>query len=138
MFDSLTRNTLAAISGTAAALALAACGGAEEFLAPVAFATAGKSPAPSIATQPQPLAIREGGPAMFQVAADGAEPLTYQWRRNGVAITGATGRAFSVAAATVADSGAQYSAEVANKYGKTTSTTATLFVAPQSEAYPWE
>lgn len=46
--------------------------------------------APFITTPPQPQTAAAGGSATFTVAADGTAPLSYQWRFNGVAVTGGT------------------------------------------------
>lgn len=41
----------------------------------------------SITQEPEPVTVPEGNVATFNVVAEGDAPLTYQWRRNGVAIT---------------------------------------------------
>ncbi|MFM1749856.1 MAG: hypothetical protein RLZZ188_3522, partial [Verrucomicrobiota bacterium] len=46
--------------------------------------------APVIATHPAPQAVKSGANATFAVAANGTEPLGYQWRRNGAILPGAT------------------------------------------------
>jgi len=45
--------------------------------------------APSITTQPTSQTAAAGQSATFNVAATGTAPLSYQWRKNSVAITGA-------------------------------------------------
>src|SRR5208283_2337633 len=47
------------------------------------------SSAPSITTQPANQWISAGQTAKFQVVAEGTAPLSYQWRRNSVPISGA-------------------------------------------------
>lgn len=59
------------------------------------------------------------------VTADGTKPFTYQWRKDGVAIAGATGATYTIAAAAASDAGA-YSVVVSNQAGSTTSDTALL------------
>ncbi len=44
--------------------------------------------APSVTTQPTPQTTIDGGNATFSLVAAGTSPLSYQWRKNGVAITG--------------------------------------------------
>jgi len=44
--------------------------------------------APGIATQPQPQTVLAGGTATFSVVASGTAPFSYQWRKNGTAISG--------------------------------------------------
>lgn len=46
--------------------------------------------APVIVTQPQPQIIPLGGTAQLSIVASGIPEPTYQWRRNGLAISGAT------------------------------------------------
>ncbi|HEX2711997.1 MAG TPA: immunoglobulin domain-containing protein, partial [Candidatus Acidoferrales bacterium] len=45
---------------------------------------------PSIMTQPTSQTVPPGQTATFSVGATGTAPLSYQWRKNGVAISGAT------------------------------------------------
>jgi sugar lactone lactonase YvrE len=45
---------------------------------------------PSITTQPSSQTVTAGSNVTFSVTASGTEPLTYQWRKNGVPIAGAT------------------------------------------------
>ena len=84
--------------------------------------------APAIATQPANRLVTVGQTATFTIAASGTGPLTIQWRRNGSAISGATGMSYTTPATTVADHGAQYSAVVSNSAGTVTSGTASLSV----------
>jgi len=53
------------------------------------FATAGSTTAPTITTQPASQTVTAGQTASFSVAATGTAPLSYQWRKNNVAISGA-------------------------------------------------
>jgi hypothetical protein len=80
--------------------------------------------AASIVTQPVAQSTIAGGSATFSVAASGTA-LTYQWYRNGVAITGATSSTYTVSSASTANSGS-YSVLVANADGSVMSTTASL------------
>jgi len=84
--------------------------------------------APSIAVQPQSVRVAVGSPATFHVEATGAPPLAYQWRRNDVAIDGATAAAYALAATALADDGARFSVVVSNAAGSVTSAAATLSV----------
>lgn len=86
--------------------------------------------APALTTQPAPVTVTEGQTATFSVAATGSAPLAYQWRRNGVAIAGATAFSYTTAATTLADSGAAFSVVVSNGAGDATSDPATLTVNP--------
>ena len=83
--------------------------------------------APVIATQPADVSVDEGAPAAFSVVASGSL-LTYQWRRDGLDIAGATGTTYSVPATSFGDDGAVFSVAVTNPTGSVTSTPATLTV----------
>jgi hypothetical protein len=85
---------------------------------------------PSITTQPSSVTVTEPGAANFSVVATGDVPLSYQWRRNGVDIAGATNSSYSLNPTAAADSGAQFSVFVSNAAGNVTSTAATLTVNP--------
>ena len=65
---------------------------------------------------------------MFDVAAIGSGTLTYQWKKNGTAIGGATSSTYTTPATTVSDSGAAFTVTVSNATGSITSNAATLTV----------
>lgn len=83
---------------------------------------------PLITQDPANLSVTEGQPASFTVAATGTAPLQYQWRKNGVDITGATSTTFNIGATTLADNGSVYSCVVSNPFGIVLSNNATLTV----------
>jgi hypothetical protein len=68
-----------------------------------------------------------GQGASFTVVATAAPPPTYQWRKDGVAIPGATGATLTITNAQPSDAGS-YSVAVTNAAGSVTSTTSTLAV----------
>ncbi|MDX2187602.1 MAG: immunoglobulin domain-containing protein [Opitutaceae bacterium] len=84
---------------------------------------------PSITTQPSAVTVTEGGAASFTVSASGGTPLSYQWRKDGVAITGATSASYSIPATAATHSGS-YSVVVTNSSGSVTSNAASLTVNP--------
>jgi hypothetical protein len=86
--------------------------------------------APSITVQPQNTAAVDGTVAQFGVTAEGTAPFTYQWRRNGTAIVGATAASYVTPALTPADTGGVYSVVVTNAASSVTSNNATLTVNP--------
>ena len=90
-------------------------------------ASTGISVAPAITTPPIALAVLPGAGATLAVAATGTAPLTYQWRRNGIDIAGATGAVLHIAAATAFDAG-QYAVEVRNAVGVASSSAAPLII----------
>ncbi len=89
---------------------------------------AGAAVAPSVTSQPISQSILTGQTATFSVTASGTAPLSYQWKKNGVAITGATSASYTTPAETNSDSGAQFSAVVSNSAGTATSNNAVLTV----------
>ncbi len=83
---------------------------------------------PSITTDPASLAVAAPAPAAFSVVADGDEPLTYQWRRNGIDIPGATTDFYTLDPSAGSDTGATFDVVVTNAYGSATSAAAILTV----------
>src|SRR5579864_1147723 len=83
---------------------------------------------PSITTQPASQTVAASQTAMFQVTASGTAPLSYQWRKNGTAISGATSSAYTILVTTSADSGSQFTVAVSNSNGAVTSNAATLTI----------
>ncbi|MFN7609706.1 MAG: immunoglobulin domain-containing protein, partial [bacterium] len=84
--------------------------------------------APSITTQPASVSTAAGQPANFSVVASGSGTLTYQWRRNGTAISGANSASYGIAATTLGDNGAQFTVVVSNSVGSVASNAAVLSV----------
>src|SRR3989475_755271 len=72
--------------------------------------------------------VTAGQSATFSVAASGTAPLSYQWRKDGTAISGATSASYTTLATTTADNGAQFTVVVSNIAGSVTSNAATLTV----------
>ncbi len=88
---------------------------------------------PVITTQPVGSTKVVGGKHTFTVAATGAAPLTYQWKKNGANISGATGTSLTIDPLTLDDAG-DYSVTVTNRLGSATSAAATLTVNKQLKA----
>ncbi len=86
--------------------------------------------APSITTQPVSQTVTAGQTATFTAAAAGTAPLSYQWRKNSVAISGATSSSYTTPATSSSDNGAQFTVVVSNTAGSATSNAATLTVNP--------
>jgi DNA-binding beta-propeller fold protein YncE len=84
--------------------------------------------APSITTQPASTSAADGSTATFTVVASGSSPLSYQWKKGGVAISGATSASYTTPTLTVANSGSSYTVVVTNSVGSVTSNAATLTV----------
>jgi hypothetical protein len=85
--------------------------------------------APSIAMQPANQTVTAGQTATFSVTAAGTAPLSYQWRKNGANISGASSSSYTTPATTTADSGSTFSVVVSNSVGSVTSNNATLTVS---------
>jgi sugar lactone lactonase YvrE len=83
--------------------------------------------APAISTQPASAALNRGATATFSVAATGTAPLTYQWFKNGEAITGANAATLTLANIQAGSFG-NYSVRVSNSVGAVTSGSAILVV----------
>ena len=94
----------------------------------VVAAAAGPAGSVAILTHPADQVVVGRTAVHFSVAADGSLPFTYQWRKNGVDITGATGSTLHIPAAITADSGATFSVLVKNSGGSAISRPATLTV----------
>ena len=114
------------------AIVLTACGGSSS------SSSAGGTPvetpiAPSITTQPADQTAITGQMATFLVKATGTS-LSYQWKKNGTHITGATSSSYTTPATSSADSGAKYSVSVSNSVSSVTSNTATLTVSDTAVA----
>ena len=84
--------------------------------------------APSITTQPGSQMVTAGQTASFSVTATGTAPLSYQWNKNGAAISGATSSSYTTPATTSSDNGALFTVVVSNSAGSITSSAATLTV----------
>ncbi len=83
---------------------------------------------PTITTQPRDANVGVGQAASFSVTASGTPTLRYQWKRNGVDITGATASTYTTAATVQGDNGAVFSVRVSNDVGGVNSDNATLSV----------
>jgi hypothetical protein len=60
---------------------------------------------PAISAQPQAQTVALGAAANLAVVATGSPAPTYQWRKDGVAISGATNAAYGIASVTAANAG---------------------------------
>ncbi|MEC1760625.1 immunoglobulin domain-containing protein, partial [Schinkia azotoformans] len=85
--------------------------------------------APTITTEPSDQTVTAGGTATFTVIATGDAPLSYQWKKDGTDIAGATSASLTINNAQESDEGS-YTVVVSNGAGNVTSTAATLTVTP--------
>jgi len=85
--------------------------------------------APAITAQPTDQRVIIGSMATFTVSANGAAPLTYQWRKGTASIAGATASSYTTPATALSDDGATFQVIVSNSVGSVTSNSAKLTVA---------
>jgi len=121
--DSRKRLTWAAGAAITWSMGLAACGGGGSANQGTPVLPAAQTP--SIGAQPADASVLLGGSATFSVTASGPN-ITYQWKKNGSDIAGATTNSYTTAAATSADDGTQYAVTITNAGGSVTSSTAKL------------
>ncbi len=108
----------------------------------VTVGTAAPSGVPQITTQPISLVIPAGSTGTLSVTATGDAPFSYQWRKGGQPIDGATGATLVLANAQATDAGSYY-VVVSESTGSVTSTTVTVSISaplvpgvPQITAQP--
>lgn len=105
---------------------LTACGGGGS-----SSSSSGTTTAPTITTQPASVSVTAGSTATFSVTASGTATLSYQWRKAGTAISGATSSTYSISSVTTSDAGS-FDVVVSNSAGSVTSSAATLTVTTAS------
>lgn len=81
--------------------------------------------APAFTTQPASVAAVKGANVSFNAAATGTAPLSYQWFKNGAALTGATAPTLSLVNVQATNAGS-YTVTVKNAAGAANSSAATL------------
>ena len=89
--------------------------------------------APGITSQPASVTVNEGGSASFSVSVEGTAPFSYQWRKSGVAIAGATSSSYSINPISLADTGS-YTVAITNSAGTALSNAAYLTVSSAATA----
>ena len=82
---------------------------------------------PAITVQPANTTVLQGHAAALTVTPAGSGPFTYQWQKNGVNVSGATGSSLAFSGAQLTDAG-NYTVIVTDSGGSTTSNTAVLTV----------
>jgi hypothetical protein len=90
---------------------------------------------PTIVTQPANQSVFVGATATFSVSVTGTAPLSYQWKKGGTDIPGATSSSYTTPATTLSDNGAEFSCVITNVMASVLSNTATLTVTI-AYAYP--
>lgn len=82
---------------------------------------------PEVQSHPESQSIAESQPVTFSVQVSGAVPLSYQWYKDGLEISGATSRVYTIGYVEPQDAG-NYTVTATNSYGSVTSNAATLTV----------
>jgi glucose/arabinose dehydrogenase len=85
---------------------------------------------PAVTVHPADQTVTVGDPVSFSVSASGTPPLSYQWQRNGVDISGSTSPTHSIASVQLAGDGAVFRCRITNAHGSVTSNGATMTVLP--------
>jgi alpha-tubulin suppressor-like RCC1 family protein len=88
---------------------------------------------PSITTQPLSQTLYLNQAASFTVVATGVPQPTYQWRKNGTAINGATNASYTISSPGISDSG-KYTVTMTNSAGSVISDTARFYAGFKSGA----
>jgi YVTN family beta-propeller protein len=106
-------------------------------LANLPLTAAAPGVAPTITAQPIDVNVSTGSTATFTVTATGSGPLTYQWRFNGVNITGATNASLVLSSVSAASQGA-YTVLVRDGSGAVLSSGAVLTVYELAVTGQWD
>jgi hypothetical protein len=125
MLHALRSRSLAVLGGCSLWFALAGCYvaiGVDGTIAGTAL---------DIHQQPQSQTVLVGQSASFAVGVAGVGPISYQWRRNGVEIAGATDFTYITPPTALADSGSLFTVRVCNEVACVTSSPAQLTVLPR-------
>ncbi len=115
-------SAVAADSGSYDCVVTGSCGAVTSAAAVLLVETA-----PVITLDPSGASPCEGDAVTLSVAASGSPTLSYQWRKNGVDVGGATASSYSIASAILGDSGS-YTCVVSNNCGAPESAAAGLTV----------
>jgi hypothetical protein len=95
---------------------------------PATLTVTASAVAPSITSQPANKTVTAGQPATFSVTATGTAPLSYQWKKNGADIGGATSASYTTLGTVASDNNAKFTVTVTNSVSNATSNSATLTV----------
>ena len=87
---------------------------------------------PTIVQQPASLALSEGSRAEFRVVVTGAEPLSFQWQRDGQNMIGQNFANLIIDPVALDDDGSMFRCSITNPLGATNTVTVTLTVTPET------
>ncbi len=97
------------------------------------LSVAAAASAPIFTTQPTGQTAAPGAAVTFTAAASGSPTPTFQWRKDGADIAGATGASYSIASVAAGNAGS-YTVVAANSAGSVTSSAAVLTVSAAPSA----
>ena len=124
-------NIAASAAGNYTVVATNPAGSVMSNVAAVTVTSGPSSTAPVITSQPQGATVNASSTLALTVAATGTPTPTYQWRKDGVAISGATSNTLVLPSATSSAAG-NYTVVVSNSLGAITSNSATVSVTTES------
>ncbi len=87
-----------------------------------------------VVLDPVDIAVDQGQTATFSVFAIGDSELSYQWRKNGGVIDGATQASYTLTASDMADNNAEFDVEITNNGGSLISASAKLTIVQDIDA----
>jgi len=87
-----------------------------------------------ITQQPNNQNVVSGNSASFSVSASGTSPITYQWKKNGSIINGATNNTYTTPILNSSDNGNTYQCDLTNCDGTISSNIATVSVTNSCDA----
>lgn len=87
-----------------------------------------------ITQQPNNQTIVSGNTATFSVVATGTSPISYQWKKNGINISGATSSTFTTEILNISDNGNTYNCDLTNCDGTVSSISAVVTVTDSCDA----
>ena len=134
VFNMASKQLIASLLAAYLAMVLTACGGSGSVLTINVAPPPVEKPAFSI--QPDKQSVVTGSSATFTVTATGSAPLAYQWKKNGINITGGTGattNTYTTPATSLEDNAAVFTVVVSNSAGAATSSEAQLTVTASAE-----
>ena len=82
----------------------------------------------TITSQPATQGVRLGLAATFSVTASGSDPISYQWNKNGIPISGAINASYTTPATSAADNDSTFTVSINNPAGSVTSATVRLLL----------
>lgn len=141
---SSSKTTVASVSNTMGTQGLATTTGAGStsivatqgpIVSPAAMLTAtAPTGLPTITTQPAGQTVTVGQGALFNVVATDA--ASYQWFKNGTALSGATNATYYTPPIQAGDAGSTFSVMISNSLGHVASATASITINPATDGSP--